>query len=89
VDVKFKAGSNSRRQSLALGATRGPSRDAYRAKEECSLSLPDPVQIGPGKTIKLFFGVSALIVGNFSSSLVVKTKESKFIIPLTGNRVKF
>ncbi|KAJ3215481.1 hypothetical protein HDU67_000339 [Dinochytrium kinnereticum] len=54
----------------------------------CSITLPDPVVVPPGRMVRCIFGATAHMVGPISSEIMVKTREKSYSIPIFGTGVK-
>ncbi|KAJ3071797.1 Ribonucleoside-diphosphate reductase large subunit [Podochytrium sp. JEL0797] len=54
----------------------------------CTIFLPDPVTIMPGRAARCIFGATAHKIGPISAKLVVKTKEKSHIVPVSGSGVR-
>jgi hypothetical protein len=53
-------------------------------QKTCTLSLPEPVSIPPGRSVRCIFGATAHVVGPLSATLVIKTKEKVYSVPVFG-----
>ncbi|KAI9338150.1 hypothetical protein BDR26DRAFT_935284 [Obelidium mucronatum] len=54
----------------------------------CTLHLPEPMVIMPGRAARCIFGATAHKIGPLSAKLVVRSKERSFIVPVAGVGVR-
>ena len=55
--------------------------------QHCDFVMPEPMKIGPGRTVKCVFGITVKIVGPFKSNLLIKTRENSFAVPISGTMI--
>ena len=61
-----------------------PVKDTTTSEITCSLTLPEPLSIPPGRMVRCIFGSTAHVVGPIQAKIILKTKEKKYEIPVTG-----
>ncbi|KAJ3232284.1 hypothetical protein HDU81_003073 [Chytriomyces hyalinus] len=54
----------------------------------CTLHLPDPIVILPGRAARCIFSATAHKIGPISAKLIVKSKERTFVVPVAGFGVR-
>lgn len=70
-------------------ATTGrPDSPSRMRQEDCVFVVPEPMKVGPGRSVKCMFAITAKVVGHFNSNIVIKTKENTFLVPISGLGVK-
>ncbi|KAJ3333298.1 hypothetical protein HDU76_009624 [Blyttiomyces sp. JEL0837] len=64
------------------------SPQSSTSPQQCLLTLPEPVIIPPGRIVRCIFGATALVVGELSSSFILRTKEKTYTIGVSGIGVR-
>ncbi|TPX70947.1 hypothetical protein CcCBS67573_g06390 [Chytriomyces confervae] len=54
----------------------------------CTLHLPDPIVILPGRAARCIFSATAHKIGPISAKLIVRSKEKTFVVPVAGFGVR-
>ncbi|KAJ3205215.1 hypothetical protein HDU82_005341 [Entophlyctis luteolus] len=58
------------------------------AENSCVLHLPEPVTLIPGRALRCILGATAQTIGPLAATLIIKTKEQKYKVLVSGIGVR-